>query len=536
MQLRPYQEKMEKDIYAAWSSGAKNVLAQLATGSGKTVIFTKILADYKGYTMTTAHRMQLVGQISLTLANRGIRHRIIAQKETIRNIISMHLLKFNRNFVSPQSQHAVASVDTLIKLNPNDEIFKKTGLLVQDEGHHTLRKNKWGKIAEMFSNAYGLYPTATPCRADGFGLGRHSDGVIDALVEGPSMYSLIQMGYLSKYRIIATENLVDVSEVPISSTGDFSPPKLRTAVHKSKITGSVIDHYLKFAAGKLGITFAVDVEAATEIALEFKKAGVPAEVISSKTPAFTRFKIMQQFEKREILQLVNVDLLGEGVDVPAIEVVSFARPSWSLGWVLQGIGRALRPMPGKEHAIIIDHVDNIKRHGLPDKYRTWSLDRRERRAKSAIEIVIPLRNCLNPVCLSVYERTHKACPHCGHTVQPQRRDSIEHVDGDLIEIDEATLTKMRGEITRIDGPAHPPQHLDTPAQLHIIKIHHQRQEAQRGLREQISLWAGHQKIQNKSDSEIYRLFYFIFGIDVMSAQALNSKDSESLKQKIIENL
>src|SRR6202012_4149963 len=139
------------------------------------------------------------------------------------------------------------------------------------------------------------------------GLGRHADGITDALVLAPSMRDIINMGYLTDYRIFAPPSDLNLSEVSISSTtGDFNQDQVRKAVHKSTITGDIVKHYLKIAPGKLGVTFAVDVEEAGKIASAFKAAGVPAEVVSAKTPDALRAAILRRFKKREILQLVNV--------------------------------------------------------------------------------------------------------------------------------------------------------------------------------------------------------------------------------------
>lgn len=533
MELRPYQQELENKIYEAWDSGAINVLAQLSTGGGKTVLLASIVAKCNQPAIVIAHRVEIVSQISLTLARHGIKHNIVAQKNAIREIISLHMFELKKSYYEPQSQHVVAGVDTLLRMSDETPWFKKIKLVVQDEAHHVLKDNKWGKTAKLFPNARGLYPTATPVRADGNGLGRHADGVIDAMITGPSMRELIKLGYLSEYRIIAPPSDLDLSEVPVSAGGDFSPPKLRSAVHKSRITGDVVKHYLKFAAGKLGVTFAVDIEAATEIALEFRKKGVPAEVISSKTPDLLRSTIMRRFKKREILQIVNVDLLGEGVDVPAIEVVSMARPTQSYGLYSQQFGRALRPLPGKTHAIIIDHVGNVVRHGLPDDVRRrWSLDRRDRRSRAAALDAIPVRVCLNSNCLAVYERTHKKCPLCGYYSPPAARSSPEHVDGDLTELTPEALAALRGEIERIDDAAKIPQHLEAPAQIAIANRHIARQKSQGALREKIAQWAGYLRSGGKDDPEIYRLFYFNFGIDIASAQTFNVKDAEELSEKI----
>lgn len=535
MELRPYQSKLIADIYNAWQHGAINVLPQLSTGGGKTVILAKVVADSNEPAIVIAHRIEIVSQISLTLARHKIRHNIIAQKNAIREIVSLHMAEIGQSFYDPRAKHSVAGVDTLLRLPPNTPWFSKIKLVVQDEGHHVLRENKWGTAAALFPNARGLYPTATPVRADGKGLGRHADGLIDKMIIGPSMRELINLGYLTEYRIIAPPNDLDLSEVNISAGGDYSPEKLRKAVHKSHITGDVVDHYLKFARGKLGVTFAVDIEAATEIAVEFKANRIPAEVISSKTPDLLRSAIMRRFKNREILQIVNVDLLGEGVDVPAIEVVSMARPTQSYGLYSQQFGRALRPMPNKTHAIILDHVNNVLRHGLPDDLRrVWSLNRRERRSRTTNDDVTPVKTCLNPAvfCHAVYEAYLKKCPQCGFTIPPVSRSMPEHVDGDLTELDPEVLAQLRGEIAKIDEAPIISQYHEPIIQMSIAKKHKEKQEMQRVLRNSIAQWAGFFKVKGADDSEIYRRFYHDFKIDIATAQTLKTRDAEELNLKI----
>lgn len=532
MQLRPYQTEVVREIYESWNRGNRNVLAQLATGAGKTVLFSKIIADNPGYSIAIAHRVELVSQISLTLGRYGVRHNIIAQQGSVREIVAIQMAELNRSFYDPQARVIVAGVDTLLRMDRRTPWFSQITLVVQDEGHHPLKDNKWGTAATLFPNARGLYPTATPMRADGRGLGRWADGLMDSIVVGPQMRDLINMGFLTEYRIFAPPSDLDLSTVPLSAGGDYSPPKLRNAVHKSHITGDVVAHYLRIAPGKLGVTFAVDIESAAEIAGEFRAAGVSAEVISSKTPDLLRAAIMAKFRRREVLQLVNVDLLGEGVDVPAIEVVSMARPTHSYSLYSQQFGRALRPMEGKSHAIIIDHVNNVLRHGLPDSPRHWSLERRDRRSRGSADDVIPLRTCSNTACMAVFERKFRICPHCGFYTPPAERSTPEHVDGDLFELDAEVLARLRGEIDRISSPPKIPQYLEPVAQLGLAKKHHTRQLAQGTLRDAIALWAGYLKAEGKDDHEIYRLFYFTFKIDIATAQTLGAREAEELTNSL----
>ena len=326
----------------------------------------------------------------------------------------------------------------------------------------------------------------------------------------------------------------------IGTTGDFSHVKLKAAVKKSHIVGDVVTHYQRIAPGKLGVTFTDSVETATEIAAQFNAAGVPAAVVSAKTPDAERIAILRGFKNRELLQLVNVDLFGEGFDLPAIEVVSMARATESYALYVQQFGRALRLLDGKLFALIIDHVGNVERHGLPDARREWSLDRREKRGNSKGSDAIPVRAC--PACTAVYERIYNACPFCGHIMTPAARSGPEQVDGDLIELGPAVLAAMRGEIEKVD--MHPEAYRHelakkyTPlvGQLAGVKRHVATQEAQEALRGSIAWWAGYQRAQGRSDSESYRRFYFKFGTDVLSAQTLKASDAIELAGRVNEHL
>lgn len=562
VQLRPYQQQIESAVYSAWSNGAQNVMPVLATGAGKTAIFAKIAADETGASAAIAHRQELISQMSIALARNGVRHRLIGTRKgsnLIRVFSALHMAELGYSYFDPNAKTGVGGVDTVVRMDPTDDWFRQVRLQIQDEGHHVLKENKWGKTALLFPYARGLFPTATAIRADGRGLGRAADGLVDVMVTGPSMRAIINMGYLTDYRIFAPPSDLDLSNVDTSAaTGDFNADQVRKAVHKSHITGDVVDHYLKLAPGKLGVTFAVDVEAAVEIAAAFRARGVRAEVVSAKTPDGLRQQILRQFRNREILQLVNVDLFGEGFDLPAIEVVSFARPTESFALFCQQFGRALRLMlspdaakihtsltdegrraaiaaSGKPVALIIDHVSNVLRHGLPDAEREWSLGRRERRAKKDFD-GIPLRVCGNAECVQPYERVLKCCPFCGHYPLPVARSAPEFVDGDLTELDPETLKALRGEKTRIDGDFYAPQGLSHEAQIAARRNHMARQGAQSNLRNAIAWWAGVESSFGRGESESYRRFYFKFGTDVANAQTLGAREASDLAGRIMAEL
>lgn len=556
--LRPFQQSIKSAIFAHWQQGARNVLVKSPTGSGKTVITSSVIRDLPHVAVASiAHRSELVTQKSVALAREGIPHRVIGPDSLRRNCVTLQMEELGRSYYNAGARVGVCSVDTLRgRKDSKDPWFLQVGLWDMDEAHHVLTANKWGEAAAMFPNACGLGVTATPARADGQGLGRHADGLFEALVEGPTLRDLIDTGYLTDYRIFAPPSDVDYSEVTVTASGDYSPAKLRAAVHASdKIVGDVVTHYLKLARGKLGITFAVDVEGAQEIAAAFNAAGVPAEVVTAKTPDILRAQILRRFKARQILQLVNVDLFGEGFDLPAVEVVSMVRKTESWPLYVQQFGRALRLMisselsaiwgtladeerraqiaaSGKPVALIIDHVGNVIRHGLPDAPRFETLDRRERR-KSGHDDAMPVRVCANPnPCASVYPRFLKACPFCGFVPEPAARTAPEFVDGDLYELDAATLAAMRGQVAQIDGAPRIPGHLDAIAARGLHNRHYDRQVAQHALRECIALWAGWQAHLGRSDAEAMRVFFLTYGIDVLGAQALGRPDAEALTARI----
>lgn len=534
--LRPYQQQAKDAVI---STKVKNFLVVLPTGAGKTVLFSDVIHDHKGYAVAIAHRQELVSQISLALARDEVKHQIIGPHNVVKLCVSVHMRELGKSYYDPSAKCAVAGVDTLVRRTL--PWADKVGLVVQDECHHILRDNKWGKAVKMFPNAKVLGVTATPIRADGKGLGAHADGIFEGMYVGPSMRDLILMGFLTEYKIYApvTKDL-DLSSVGVSeSTGDYNPSKLKLAIRKSKVIGDVVLHYKRIANGLKGVTFATDVETARDIAKQFVEAGVPAEVVSAETPDVERVAILNRFKNGELHQLVNVDLFGEGFDLPAIEVVSMARPTESYSLFVQQFGRALRLKEGKKFAIIIDHVGNVTRHGLPDGKKTWTLDGRDKRSKNDVEIATPIKAC--PNCAMVYERFRVGCPYCGFIPEPSSRNAPEFVDGDLELLDESTLARLRGDAIGLTPEDVERYRAELVAKYAPdigvkagVKRFKEKQSGQVILREMMSVWGGFQ--EGLEDREIQKKFYLEFGIDVLSAQALGTSDAGELSDRITRSL
>lgn len=531
--LRLYQSVGKADVYAAWNTGVKHALFVLPTGGGKTVFFCDIIREMNVPTVAIAHRRELVTQMSRTLAANGIRHRVIGPPSVIKACVAIHMMHFGESYYNANADVAVAGVDTLIKRQGELSRWRhRVKLIVQDEAHHLVKGNKWGQAIEMFPNARLLGVTATPERADGKGLGAHSDGYFEKIVIGPTMRELIEMGYLTDYEVYAPPNDLDLSDVAIGASGDYNQKGAAKAVKRSRILGDVVKHYLLYAPGKLGVTFVPDVESGIDVAQKFNAAGVRAEMVSAKTPDLVREDILRRFANREIMQLVNVDLFGEGFDLPAIEVVSLARPTESNSLFVQQLGRALRVMEGKDKAIIIDHVNNYvkhcTKHGRPDRRRNWSLDRRNKKS-SGVNDAIPMTVCV--ACTHAYERVLHVCPYCGSAPIIGDRSSPEFVDGDLVLLDDAVLAKLLGEIKAIEEPLSS-NYVRDPRTASIAKNHEQRREVHSALKTVIDWWGAYQRAEGRDDRESYKRFYYMFGIDILSCQTLAKSDAIALAEKI----
>lgn len=511
---------------ASFNAGAGNVLGVLPTGGGKSVIVSErtlrrhLLGSVQ---FIGAHRVELTGQMSMHVARRGIKHRIIAPKAVVNAIVAEHRDEFNgHSFVNPSSNCSVGSVDTL--LARSDELAawaRQVDHWTMDEAHHLLRLNKWGRSVALFPNARGEGWTATPQRADGMGLGSHADGIFDDMVVGPDMRHLINIGALTDYEIAIPESDFQIDDADLAPSGDWSTARMRDASKKSHIVGDVVKEYVARAYGKRFICFATDVETASEIAQRFTDIGIPVAAVSAKTPSDLRREYIKRFRAGALWGLINVDLFGEGFDVPAVEVVIMARPTASLAVYLQQFGRALRTMFGKLYGLVIDHVSNWKRHGFPDKSHYWTLDRQDRRAKrerdpEEIELTA-CRNCSRP-----YERFHACCPHCGAIPplpDPASR-TLQQVDGDLFLIDRDRAAMMR-KATELESPAAAKQRvgadmgdmIGTAALNRSIEKH----AAQQRLSGAIAQWAGIQRAKGRPDDQSYRRFYITTGIDVLSA-------------------
>ena len=422
--LRDYQQIGVSAIRSALIAGRKAPLYVLPTGGGKSAVFSYIAqqAQQKGSRVCIlVHRHELLLQASKNLDFFGVEHGLISPK-----------------FRSTDRQIQVASVQTLARrLDKYQDVFD---LIVIDEAHHTLAKT-WRNILDASPSAKVLGVTATPWRMGGKGLGLAAGGVFDHMILGPTVRELIDRGFLSKYKAYLPPTDLDLSHVKVTR-GDFDSHELEAEMLRPKITGSAVEHYLKFSRGLPAIGFCVSIKHAESVAHEFMAAGIRSAHISGEMSDWKRKHLIDSLGNGDLQVLTSADLIGEGVDIPVVTTAILLRPTHSLSLYLQQVGRALRPHPQKSHAIILDHVSNALRHGLPDGERQWSLDS-EIRKKKMVSEEIKIRQC--PTCYCCHEIAPK-CPECGHqyaSAGAGRSREIEQTDGELRELNEMELQRLR---------------------------------------------------------------------------------------------
>lgn len=572
LQLRGYQNETVIDIDTAWLDPIiKNVIVTLPTGAGKTKLmayFAKRHHDRGGYGVAIAHRSVLVGQLSMALAEAGVPHDIIASKDVVKTIVGEHMEDLGRSFYVPGARFKVVSVDTMKGRAPAlSSWIKLVTLGFTDEAHHVLEENKWGRECNRFDNPAmrWLLPTATPERADGKGLGRQAHGIADIIVKGPSMPWLIDHGYLTRFvvRGVIPSDL-DLSKVDIGPNGEYNLQQLRKAIHGSKkIIGSVVDTYKRLTPGKLGIVFAVDISHAQSITDEFNAKGVPCELITGEEDEDSRRKKLKRYRKRETLVLVNVDLFGEGFDLPAIEVVMMARPTASYALFAQQFGRGLRigvdkiylphweqytveqrlaiiATSSKPVAYIHDHVGNVLHFGGPPTVpREFTLD--STRRSGGPSDAIPLRICLSPTCLQPFERFYTHCPYCGFNVPPPPLPTLpEQVDGDLVLYTPEMLWKLF-KVTTVQAALaiQPDAYVKIPPTMTSLAEVRSRQAnhnlmivKQRELAALMPLTMP----PKYTERENQRRFFHHYGMDVVQARMLTASATEELITKIKNSL
>jgi DNA repair protein RadD len=416
-ELRPYQADVISRVDAEIAAGHRRICLVAPTASGKTVIAAADInaAVARGeHVVFVVHRRELTEQTSQKLHDVGVDHGIIQAGFPSRPGAAVQVC-------SVQTLTARAVRTRKIELPPADRLYI-------DEVHHA-RAATYEKLISLYPKAVLIGLTATPCRADGRGLGN----IFDVLVECPSVAELTRLKYLVPAKIYAPSR-PDLKGIKVAR-GDYVESELAARVNTAKLVGDIVSHWLRLGEGRRTVAFTVNVAHSVDIRDEFRRSGVLAEHLDGSTPLEERKRILAALAAGTIDIVCNCAVLTEGWDRPEASCLILARPTRSLGLYRQMIGRVLRPSDGKADALILDHSGAVFVHGFPDDEICWTLHedkRAENKTHSARgEYGAPgLTTC--PECSAV-RFEGKPCPVCGwHPVAKPK--PIVVADGELGEV------------------------------------------------------------------------------------------------------
>lgn len=372
---RPYQKDAIAEIRRVWDQGVKNALLVLATGLGKTVVFSHLIREILGEhdqsakAMVLAHRKELLDQArdkyvavdpdEMVGIYRG-EHRETWGRVICASVQSCYGDKFDKE-------------GNLIRRGRVHELpLEDVKLLVVDEAHHTPAQSYLDFIEELrrrSPDCLVLGVTATPYRADGRGLGVLWDATLWDFDQGKHRNATgllayrmgidegIRQGFLAPFsprsRHIVLQD-VDMSGVKISTaTKDYVEESLAKVLDTDDVRKTVVSKWLEHAGpgtewapadGRPTVVFVAGVEASKKMAHAFSESGIPADSIDGVMKKEHRALVTDRFQKGEIRVLCNCQVLTEGWDAPHTSCVMVVRPTRSLGNFIQMVGRGTRVM------------------------------------------------------------------------------------------------------------------------------------------------------------------------------------------------
>jgi superfamily II DNA or RNA helicase len=380
MTLRPYQERFINNIAASLRTNRK-VVAQLATGGGKTVCFSAICDRFTARNSTDililVHREELLAQ-----ATKAIRLQSQAVTAGMKSI--------------PHARMYVAMVETAYK---RLDKFANIGLVIVDECHI----GNFTKVIEHFTQSYIIGFTATPLAARKTNPLRN---YFDDIVCGIDIPELIEQGFLCPELTYSAAQIVDRARLKMKA-GDFDAAQMAAAYKAPKYIETTINAYKQHALGQKTIIFNCNVEHSIAVNAAFQAAGFNSRHLDADSP--DRAEVLQWFANTPDAILNNIGIATTGFDQPDIETVIVNKATASMPLWLQMCGRGARPHPVKLAFTIIDLGGNCITHGLWSSPRNWS--NIFHNPKKPGEGVAPVKEC--PDCGALMHTAVRLCD-CGH--------------------------------------------------------------------------------------------------------------------------
>lgn len=353
LQLRDYQQHViDKCIDRIDNGGKRRIGVSLATGGGKTVIFTNLikqLSEKRNLTRTLilAHRRELVMQAAGTI-----------KKFMPMSNIQIEMGKYfaDIDIEKTGSVIIIASVQSLIR-----RLDKYTSddfdLIIIDEAHHAVASS-YLRIINHFDDKIPLVGfSATFERADNKALST----VLDEIIYHRGILEMISDKWLCEGKFTTVRVNYDLSKVDVSTnTNDFKLDKLSSVMNTPQVNEIVLKTYLhkskEYDGFKSTLLFAVDILHVESLHSIFVSHGINAKYVTSNTKTDQRDQIISDFKSGKIDVLINCGIFTEGTDMPNIDCILLCRPTKSRSLLIQMIGRGLRLHHSKTHCHIIDFI------------------------------------------------------------------------------------------------------------------------------------------------------------------------------------
>ena len=342
--LRPYQEEAKDAIFAEWNNGNKKTLLNLATGLGKTVVFSKVAEEFAKKdkkVLVLAHRAELLDQAA----------------DKIKNITGFDVSyeKASQTSLDSNASITLGSVQTVSK-DKRLEMFDKHyfDAVIVDEAHHCMSPS-YQKVLKHFNDAYVLGVTATPDRGDKKVLSEYfnSEAYEYGIRQG------IENKYLCPIKAQMIPLKIDISNVSLSS-GDFSLGESDKAIepYLYEIASIIAKDY----SDRKTVIFLPLVNTSKKMCEMLNSLGIPAVEINGKTR--DRNERFKDFADGKYKVLCNAMLATEGWDCPSVDCIVILRPTKIRSFYTQMVGRGTRPFEGKDHLLLLDFLWLSKKHNL----------------------------------------------------------------------------------------------------------------------------------------------------------------------------
>ncbi len=354
--LYDYQERDLKEIFRELEHlpAGSNLLYQLPTGGGKTVIFSEITRRYIQHTgkkvVVLTHRIELSRQTSKMLSGFGVMNNII--NSDVKEVTD-----------EDDCMCYVAMVETLNnRLQEQKVSIGNIGLVIIDEAHY----NSFRKLFKYFEEANILGVTATPLSSN---IKLPMKDNYKKLIVGESIRSLIDRNFLAQAKMYKYD--VSLRGLKLGIHGDYTVKSSDELYGNHNMLGKLLSSYDEVARGTKTLIFNNGISTSYMVYETFKKAGLPIRHLDNRNSPSERKEILEWFSETPDAILTSVSILTTGFDEPTVETIILNRATRSLTLYFQMIGRGSRILPKKREFNVIDLGNNMARFGPWDTPLDW---------------------------------------------------------------------------------------------------------------------------------------------------------------------